>query len=155
MPELNVAPSPVIPASTGVGLTMPNTNPKNIALQVLKSQEDKDFDIWDELFDESVIVHFPYAPDSLPARFEGRDQWREVTRGLFDSFDKITFSDTRVLATEDPEFVVLTTRSEANFLNGRKYENEYVFCFRVQAGKVVEYWEYYNPLAILKVMAPA
>ncbi|WP_313802495.1 nuclear transport factor 2 family protein [Sphingobium sp.] len=134
---------------------MSATDPKGVIAAFMQALQEKDFAAWNDLVDAKVVAHFPYAPEFLPARFDGFDAFHGATKGLFDMVDTFAFLDIDIKATEDPEFFVTTARSEAKFLSGRDYANTYVFFDKVRDGKIIEHWEHFNPLAVIKVVEPA
>jgi uncharacterized protein len=129
-------------------------DPKAVAASFMEALASKDYAAWDDLVAEDAIIHYPYSPEFMPTRFDGREPWRDLTRQMFDAIESFRFYDVEMIATEKPGFIVVLAKSEADFLSGKTYTNDYVFFYRVVDGKIVEYWEHFNPLNILKVLAP-
>ena len=56
-----------------------------------------------------------------------------------------------ITATEDPELLVITARSEVALKSGGTYANRYVMLTRFRDGKVLDHTEYFNPLPIIEM----
>ena len=87
-----------------------------------------------------------WAPQSTEARglarpVKGREQVIALlmTRGLFKP-DGRTWSIHHLVAEGDVVAAHATMRAET--VNGHPYENQYVFMFRIQQGRIAEVWEH-------------
>lgn len=123
---------------------------EDIAIKLLRVLQNKEYDAWDDIVAEDIVVYFPFAPEGMPNRFEGRDNFRDAGKHFFDQTKNYLYYDLETILTQDPEFVIITGKSKADLQSGKVYENQYVFFFRVRDGKVVEYWEHFNPLNVMK-----
>jgi ketosteroid isomerase-like protein len=111
------------------------------------------FEDWAEVIDEHFVFRLPYAPPGIPQEMHGltaRDALLKSRAGQ----DYFRWKDVTILATEDPELLVGTARSEVQMKSGRPYGNSYVTLTRVRDGRIVEHTEYFNPLLVLESLAP-
>jgi len=105
---------------------------------------------------EDFVLHLPYVPPGVPNEIRGREKVREVLLETVKGRSKITFSDVKIMRTEDSELVVATANGEATMANGNTYRNSYVFFTRIRDGEVLEHTEYLNPLQVIAAAeAPA
>jgi len=72
-----------------------------------------------------------------------------VLRGVWSTKQSFAWRDVVIRATEDPDLVVATARSEAVVRPDRPYANSYVIFVRFRDGQVVEHIEYFNPLPVI------
>src|SRR5215207_9266015 len=82
------------------------------------------FDVWTEIVDDDFVLRMPYAPPGGAEELRGlaaRDALVSSQGGQerFEWMDVIT-------ATEDPELLVITARSEVALKSGGTYANRYV-----------------------------
>ena len=109
-----------------------------------------DPEAWAELLAEDVIVEFPYAPSlGWPGRLEGRAAaYNHIKTSLVD-MQNLTFSNVRKYPTTDPNVLWAELHGSA-FVpsSGTQYEQDYVAKIVIKDGKVVQYSEYWNPIAM-------
>jgi ketosteroid isomerase-like protein len=87
----------------------------------------------------------------MPCRYTGRAEWEQMMRAWFGAtFDSFAWSDVELHAGADPNRVFGTGKSRGVMKDGRVYENEYSWIFRLRDGRIVDYIEYFNPLNIIK-----
>lgn len=100
---------------------------------------------------EDGVMEFPYAPQGSPTRLEGRVA---VARHLKELAGLIAFErigKVEVYATDDPDTVVLEFEGFGRGIEtGKPYEQRYISVIRTQAGQIVLYRDYWNPLALLR-----
>jgi uncharacterized protein len=102
-----------------------------------------------ELLADDAVLEMPFAPPSLPDRFEGKVAIRAFLSGS-QYFSKLEFHDVEVHVTSDPELVVVEFRSTGTFeATGLGYANRYALILRARGGRIVLYREYFNPLALV------
>jgi acetyl esterase len=101
-----------------------------------------------ELLAEDAVLEMPLAPPGLPSRIEGRDAIAGFLGG-HQVFSRLAFHDVDIHTTDDPELAVIEFRSEGEFAaTGKAYQNRYALVMRVRAGRIVQYREYFNPMAL-------
>jgi len=108
-----------------------------------------EFDQYPGTIAEDFTFYLPFVPPGVPNVIEGREKVREVLENTVQGRSKITFSDVRIMRTEDPELVVATANGQATMANGNIYRNSYVFFTRIRDGEVLEHTEYLNPLQVI------
>jgi uncharacterized protein len=105
---------------------------------------------WIELWREDGVFEQPYAPPGFPSHLEGRDAIYNHVRSMDTVFEEFAYQDVDVRATDDPNLLLATLRSEATVTaTGRRYANQYVALLRIRAGRVAHYCEYFDPLIVL------
>lgn len=131
------------------------TNPT--AAQVLRKGLDiflaKDMKGWIDLCADDVVAEFPFAPDGSPARIEGKAALYEYLRGYPDAIDIASLPTLTVYSTDDPSFAVAEWSASGKVLsNGNPYEMSYATFVTIRGGLIVNYREYWNPLAFIAAM---
>lgn len=91
---------------------------------------------------------FPYAPPGMPAQARGEKQLAAMLRGMA-MFDDIAIYDREVHATDDAEVAIATFAARAHLRGGRPYANRYVSVARIRDGRILEYSEYFGPIALI------
>jgi uncharacterized protein len=108
----------------------------------------KDMRAWADLCAEDVLVEFPFSPDGLPARLEGRQAIFEYLRHYPDVIDIHEIESVTVYATDKPDTVVAEWSVKGHVIpNGNTYAMAYATFVTVRDGEIVNYREYWNPLA--------
>lgn len=133
---------------------MPKRSPVEIARLLLDALERADFETWASLLAENTVMKFPYSPAGLPKRCEGRAACEATHRGIFSVIESFAWHDLDLHATDDPELVFGTGRSEVLTKTSQPYRNQYCFIFRIRDGQVIEYCEYFDPLPAIAVFGP-
>lgn len=113
-----------------------------------------DYENWLSLLAEDVVAYFPFSPPGMPARCEGRSNWSKSMEGLLSAMKHFTWTGLNIVETEHAEIVYATGRSQVVTVSGRPYGNQYSFVFRVRAGLLVEYYEFFNPDPIVRAFGP-
>jgi len=107
------------------------------------------FDVWPEIVDDEFVLRLPYAPPGVSEELRGlaaRDALVSSRAGQ----ERFEWMDVVITATEDPELLVITARSEVALKSGGTYTNRYVMLTRARGDKLIEHVEYFNPLPILE-----
>jgi len=114
----------------------------------------KDMKGWTDLCDENVVAEFPFAPRGSPARLEGRTALYEYLRGYPDAIDVSTIPSLRTYSTDDPNVAIAEWSASGRVLaNGNAYEMSYATFVTFREGLIVNYREYWNPMAFLAAMS--
>lgn len=103
-----------------------------------------------DMLAEDAVMEFPFSPPGMPTRLEGREALAHhlsLLGGLI-AFDE--FGDVQVYDCADPAIVILEfTANGRGLQTGAPYRQRYVSIIRTQAGRIVRYTDYWNPLAVL------
>ena len=83
------------------------------------------FEDWPEIVADDFILRFPYAPSGVPEALPAASA-REALAGSRAGQVRFDWLDVVITATEDPELLVTTARSEAMLSSGGTYANRYV-----------------------------
>lgn len=111
--------------------------------------EAQKFDILKEVFAKDARQLNPYSPAGFPKSFDGAEAIYKQYSGLAANFGQMKFTR-QIFATEDPNFFFVKFKGEIEIKTGGIYENDYLGTFKLANGKVVEYTEYFNQIAMAK-----
>jgi ketosteroid isomerase-like protein len=105
---------------------------------------------WPDLVDDEFVLRMPYAPPGVPEELHGLDARDALTKSR-QGQERFEWKDVVVTATEDPELLITTARSEVLLKSGGTYANRYVMLTRLRDGKVLDHTEYFNPLPVIEL----
>ena len=108
------------------------------------------FDVWPEIVDDEFVLRLPYAPPGVPEELCGLAARDALVSGRAGQ-ERFEWLDVVITATENPELLVITARSEVALKSGGTYANRYVMLTRARGGKLVEHVEYFNPLPVMEI----
>ncbi len=128
------------------------------AVQLLRNSLDrflaKDMKGWSELCDENVVAEFPFAPEGSPARIEGRTALYEYLRGYPSFIDVRKIPTLRTYTTDDTNVAIAEWSASGTVIgNGNPYEMSYATFVTFRDGLIVNYREYWNPMAFIAAMS--
>jgi ketosteroid isomerase-like protein len=116
----------------------------------------KDMKAWAELCDENVVAEFPFAPEGSPKRLEGRAALHDYLRNYPDVIDVREIPSLRTYSTDDPDVAIAEWSASGRVLaNGNPYEMSYATFVTFRDGLIVNYREYWNPMAFMAAMSGA
>jgi ketosteroid isomerase-like protein len=108
----------------------------------------KDMRAWADLCAEDVLVEFPFSPDNLPSRLEGRQAIFEYLQYYPTIIDIQEIASSTVYTTDRPDTVVAEWSVKGRVIaNANKYDMAYATFVTVRDGQITNYREYWNPLA--------
>ncbi|RYG80525.1 nuclear transport factor 2 family protein [bacterium] len=99
---------------------------------------------------DDAVMEFPYAPAGLPHRLEGRAAIGNYLAALSAllAFDRI--AQPIVHRTSDRDVTILEFAGFGRGIpNGEPYEQRYISVIRTLNGRIVQYRDYWDPLAVL------
>jgi len=128
------------------------------AVQLLRNSLDKflakDMKGWSELCDENVVAEFPFAPEGSPARIEGRTALYEYLRNYPSFIDVRKIPTLRTYTTDDTTVAIAEWSASGTVIaNGNPYEMSYATFVTFRDGLIVNYREYWNPMAFIAAMS--
>jgi uncharacterized protein len=128
------------------------------AAQVLKRSLDtflaKDIKGWAEICDENVIVEFPFAPDLATRKLVGRSAVYDYLKDYPKFIDIKSAPTMSIHSTDDPKLAFAEWSVSGLVLtNGNPYEMSYATFVTVKDGLIVNYREYWNPMAFMAAMS--
>ncbi|GGK55669.1 nuclear transport factor 2 family protein [Salinarimonas ramus] len=104
-----------------------------------------------DLFAEDVIFEFPYAPEGLPKRLDGRDRLAAhfARLGPLIAFDRFDLEAAHVCG----DTVVIEFTCEGRGVEtGVAYDQTYVSVVTLRDGRIARYKDYWNPLVALAAL---
>ncbi len=127
------------------------------AVDLLKRSLDiflsKDMKAWTDQCSEDVVAEFPFAPEGSPSRLQGRAALYEYLRNYPSIIDVRAIPSLRVYSTEDPNVAIAEWSVSGRVLtNGNPYEMTYASFVTFRDGSIVNYREYWNPIAFITAM---
>ncbi|MFF3445068.1 nuclear transport factor 2 family protein [Streptosporangium sp. NPDC002721] len=106
---------------------------------------------------EDVVIEVPFAPPGRASRYEGKEAFL-----LFADPEQAAFAqrfaldearDVVVHETTDPEVIVVEYELAGRVLaTGRQASSRFIGVLRVRDGKIVNWREYQNTLAMIEIM---
>lgn len=111
----------------------------------LSAMERLDVETFVSMLDDDVVLKFPYMWEGQPQECRGKPQAVEFLKIIPALFAEFRWVGPRTYATDDPELAMTVTKSRATLTTGDPYDNDYVLLLRVRDGKVIEYWEHFDP----------
>lgn len=113
----------------------------------------KDMAAWAALCADNVVVEFPFAPDAASQRIEGRQAIYEYLRHYPDIIDVQSIPTLHIHETSDPAVAIAEWSVSGRVIaNGNPYEMRYATFLTVRDGLIVNYREYWNPMAFLAAL---
>jgi len=135
---------------------MSNTTAVDLLRRSLDTFLAKDMKGWTEMCAEDVVAEFPFAPEGSPARIEGRAALYDYLRGYPAMIDVRSLPAVKIYATDDPAVAIAEWSASGQVLsNGNPYEMRYATFVTFRDGLIVNYREYWNPLAFMNAMSGA
>jgi ketosteroid isomerase-like protein len=103
-----------------------------------------------------AVMELPFAPGSMPKRYDGGDAIRGFMAFVRDSFSSFSMVVDAVHETTDPSLVIVEHHSDGVVAaNGRPYRNRYVTFVRFDDhGRVVHWREHYDAGEIVRAFRP-
>jgi uncharacterized protein len=132
-------------------------NNTSIAVELLRNSLDKflakDMKGWTDLCDENVVAEFPFAPEGSPARIEGRNALYEYLRNYPSFIDVREIPKMKIYTIDDPNIAIAEWSVSGKVVsNGNPYEMSYATFVTFRDGLIVNYREYWNPMAFIRAM---
>ncbi len=103
------------------------------------------------LFTDDVIFEFPYAPDGLPKRLEGR---AALAAHLERSGPLLTFGPMELgkVYAVDETVIFEFSCSGKGVETGMPYNQRYISVVTLRKGRIAHYRDYWNPLVVLTAL---
>lgn len=105
---------------------------------------------WCDGLHDDIVMEFPFGADvGLPARVEGK----AMCQGLFQAVVQklnLSFSDVRVDAMDDPNFVIAQYKGAGSF-DGKPYNQLYITLMEYRDGKLILYREFVDTKIVADV----
>ncbi len=116
----------------------------------------KDIKGWSLLCADDVVAEFPFAPEGSPRRLEGREALYEYLRNYPSVINLRSIPDLRTYSTDNPNVAIAEWSASGEVLtNGNAYEMSYATFVTFKDGLIVNYREYWDPLAFTQAMSGA
>jgi hypothetical protein len=120
-----------------------------------------DMDAQADLYAVNGVLEWPFAPEGLPRRVEGREAIRRVLvplgeRARAAGHHLLEFRALVLHDTADPEVIIAEFDAQGEVLpGGQPYRLSYVQVLRVRDGEIVTFRDYWNPLALSALLTHA
>lgn len=103
--------------------------------------------------DDHVVVEFPFAPDLTSRRLVGRAAIYEYLKSYPDLIDLQSTPTLDIRMTADPAVAIAEWSVSGRVItNGNPYEMSYVTFATFRDGLILNYREYWNPIAFMTAM---
>ena len=128
---------------------------REVVEQVLRAGREQDTDTFAGLIAPDGYVEWPYRPEGMPARVQGREQVREFLNAQANGlvrFDE--YRNTVIHETTDPEVVIVEYDAHGTVIpTGAPLHQTIIAVLRIRDGLVVSYRDYLNPLVLAETLA--
>ena len=123
-----------------------------IVQQMYDAMSKKDLERWLSFWHEDGIQFIPYSPEGFPKSVNGKDALREVYTNLLSGYGNLNFTHIEIEPLADPNRVMVRWGVDIE-LTGQasNYQNELIGTFEFKDGKVIQFYEYFNPLEFNKI----
>jgi hypothetical protein len=149
-PHLDSAGTPALSESTASATTLTASQLLERALDTFLA---KDIKGWAQLCDENVVVEFPFAPDEASRKLIGRAAIYEYLKDYPSVIDLQRTSTMQICATDDPDTAIAEWSVSGRVIsNGNPYEMSYATFVTFKDGLIINYREYWNPIAFMAAM---
>lgn len=131
------------------------TNAKRV-VEMLRLAGDSDMDALIAHFADDAVMELPFAPVSMPKRYDGTEAIYGFMSFVRDAFSSFSMTVDAVYETADPNVVIAEHHSEGVVrANGRPYDNRYCTIFTFDGtGRVVRWREYYDAGVVVRAFRP-
>ena len=128
---------------------------REVVEQVLRASLDQDTDTFVKLMAPDGYVEWPYRPEGIPGRVEGRERIREFLTAQANGLVKFAeYRNTVIHETVDPEVVIVEYDAHGTVVpTGAPLHQTIIAVIRVEDGLVVSYRDYLNPLVLAETLA--
>ncbi|WP_337100569.1 nuclear transport factor 2 family protein [Paenibacillus sp. YIM B09110] len=131
---------------------------KQIITSLLQAEANQDIELMADRLADNVVYETPFVLPGVANRIEGKEQLLRLLtqfigkeRGIYATWSIFNIN---VYAAEEPDLFFAEMQSKGTVAkSGYVYEQSYVSLFRVQADRVIEWREYFNPLPLQEAMA--
>lgn len=106
-----------------------------------------------DMLADTAVMEFPYSPPGLATRLEGKAAIADHLESLGDMilFDRM--GEPIMHATSDSGVTVVEVDGFGRGVStGEPYEQRYISVIRTEAGRIVHYRDYWNPLVVLRAL---
>ena len=123
---------------------------RSACLETVRKYFEVTFDKWSELFTEDGAKEIPYS--WIPGermRWEGKQAVHENAVSNTYLFPRFEWYDLKIYSTQEPDIYWAEAKGtgfQKTEGEETKYENHYIFCFKMRDGKIWEVREFNNPL---------
>jgi len=111
-----------------------------------------------DLYAVDGVLEWPFAPEGLPHRVEGREAIRRVLMPLGDrartaGHHLLGFESLVVHDTADPEVIIAEFEARGEVRpSGQPYQLSYIQVLRVRDGEIVTFRDYWNPQSLATLL---
>ncbi len=116
-------------------------------------QTTRKLDEWVNLWADDGVFMIPYAPTSFPNKIEGKTTIGPLYKKMFEGYGELRYHNLQIFPMLDPDFFVATWITDVDLLAGGTYVNNLIATFKLRAGKIERYEEYFDPTKFLKVLS--
>lgn len=131
------------------------TNVERVA-ELLQLAGASDMDALLARFADGSVMELPFAPGTMPKRYDGKDAIAGFMHFVRDAFSSFSMTVDAIHETADPHVVIAEHHSDGTVAaNGRPYQNGYCTIFTFDdAGQVVSWREYYDAGVVVRAFRP-
>ncbi|QRN97628.1 nuclear transport factor 2 family protein [Archangium violaceum] len=114
-----------------------------------------DFEGFADMWAEDGSMEFPYSPEGLPQRLDGKAAIREHLRRFPEMLHIDRFSEPVFHPSQDGRVLIAEFSCEGRAVaTGKPYNQKYISVVEFRDGRIVKYRDYWNPLIALRALDP-
>ncbi|MCK9895797.1 nuclear transport factor 2 family protein [Frankia sp. AgB32] len=123
---------------------------REVVEQILRAGRDLDAETLLALMASDGYIEWPYRPAGVPARLRGHAEIRAYLASAAKAPIRWNeFVDVVMHETVDPEVVIVEYEGHGTVTTtGAPYLQNVIAVFRVRAGRIISWRDYFNPLAL-------
>lgn len=112
----------------------------------------KDFEQWQDLFNDLARLVFFYPPDGFPAVLEGKGAIRSAVQAIFDSFVTYTYDITALYPSPEMGAVCVEYKVRGTMASDAEYCGSNIAVFHFQEGLITNLHLYSDPRAFQAIV---
>ncbi len=121
--------------------------------EFMESLITKDMERLFSIWHDEAVLEFPYAPEGLPSRVEGKNSVRAYLENFPNVVEITGFTQQQLYESQDESHgIAEVTCSGKVVSNGNDYNISYVWIFEVRDGLLYRLRDYWNPLAVIRAL---
>ena len=128
---------------------------RDIVERVLRAGREADVETFVGLMAPDGYIEWPYRPEGIPGRVEGRERIRESMTGQAAGLIRFEeYRNTVIHETTDPEVVIVEYDAHGTVIpTGAPFHQTIIAVLRIRDGLVVSYRDYLDPLVLAETLA--
>jgi ketosteroid isomerase-like protein len=109
-----------------------------------------------QMLSDDAVMEFPFAPEGITRRLEGRAAVAEHLSSLSGMLDIDSFTSPVVYRDTEKGVTTMEFSCQGRAVQtGKPYSQDYISVITVRDGHIIHYRDYWNALVVLEALVPA